>query len=142
MCIRDSCSVFLLVEFGVLRQLRRSRVFWPTYLGFFANPLLLVYVPYPLQESFLVLAFVALTPWLLDPDRFRAGWTLPAVAGVFLGVLYMTRPSNIVLALPVGGLLLAHLRELPGAGARLRAVGLFAALAVVVILPQLSLIHI
>jgi len=131
-----ACGLFLLAEFGVLRGLRQSRLFWPTYLGFFANPLLLVYVPYPLQESFLVLAFVALTPWLLDPERFKAGWQLPGVAGLFLGILYMTRPSNIVLAIPVAWLLLAHLRHLPSAAARARASGLFIALAAIVVLPQ------
>lgn len=129
-------TVFLLTELVVLRGLRRSRLFWPTYLGFFANPLLLIYVPYPLQESFLVLALVALTPWLLSLDPAKPGGQLPVASGLFLAVLYMSRPSNLVLAIPIGWLMLTHLRALPGLAARTRASLLFAALVALVVLPQ------
>jgi hypothetical protein len=131
-----SISVFLLVEFAVLMRIRGTRHFWPTYLGLFLNPLLLVYVPYPLQESFLFMAFAGLMPWLLVLDHRRGGWRFAAVLGLFFGVMYMTRPSNLVLALPVGVLLVGHLRALFSMRDRIRSCASFGLLFALVVAPQ------
>ena len=108
-----SITLFLLVEFGILLRLRGSALLWPVYLGLFVNPLVLVYVPYPLQESFLVLAFAALVPWLLALDHRSTSWRFPALLGFFFGAMYMARASHLVIALPVVILFAAHLRALP-----------------------------
>jgi hypothetical protein len=129
-------SVFLAVEFAVLMRTRESELFWPLYVGFFVNPLLLVYIPYPLAESFLLIAFNGLTSWLLVLDYRRGGWRFAAVLGLFAGVMYMTRPSNLVLAIPIGLLLVGHLRARVTASERLGSAAAFSLLAALVIAPQ------
>jgi hypothetical protein len=57
-------------------------------------------------------------------------------AGLFLGILYMARPSNGVLALPVLYLLAIHLRALPNHQARIRVASLFAGITLAVVIPQ------
>jgi hypothetical protein len=131
-----SIGAFLLAELAALLRLRGMAHFWPVYVGFFVNPLLLVYVPYPLQESFLVLAFAGLLPWLLAIDYRSGRWSFAALLGLFFGALYMTRASHLVLALPVALLLVGHLRALPGTPARVRSVAAFGLLVASVVLPQ------
>ena len=137
-----SSALLLISEFAVLLRLWRQPLFWPVYLAVFANPLVLVYVPYPMQESMIAIAFAALVPWLLVGDYRSNRWQFAGLLGLFFGVMYMIRPSHLTLAVPVVILLVGHLRAVPGIRARVLSLLAFAGFAVVVVVPQsLTVFH-
>jgi len=93
--------VFLLVEFIVLKTLWKMPLFFVFYIAVFINPLVLAYVPYPLQENFLVLLFSLFIPMIYASYVKGSGILLMISLGVFFGAMYMTRASEVLLLFPV-----------------------------------------
>lgn len=95
-----SITLLLIVELIVLFKFWGKKLLKIFYIGLFLNPLLLVYIPYPLQESFILLLTLFFLPILIFYGTQKKLWHYSFFLGLFLGLLYMTRSSLVLLVIP------------------------------------------
>jgi len=93
-------GLFIIIEYLMLCLIWGNKHFIIIYLSIFINPLILVYVPYPIQESFIVLTIALFFPLLLTSFRSNSWYLFTPLLGSLLGVLYMARPSHVLFTLP------------------------------------------
>jgi len=96
-----SIFFFLSIEFYIIKQLLKNKNLTLFYLSIFINPLALVYIPYPLQESFIILLFSLFVPLIFITYMQKKKILLIILLGLFLGSMYMARASQALLVLPI-----------------------------------------
>lgn len=96
-----SITFFIIIEANVLFLLWGKRHFLLFYFALFLNPLLMVYVSYPLQESFSILLFILFIPLIYINYINKNNYLLMLFLGLFFSSMYMARPSHLLLLIPV-----------------------------------------
>ncbi len=130
-------AISFLASRHILRRESRAR-----YLAFalptLFNPFLLAHVPFPLQESVLMLLVVPILVVLLAVRERSPATTLTLAVSV-LSLVFMIRNSVIWLAVPLALFVVLEMRRVPGAwraALRPRVAALLVAIPVVLVAPQ------
>jgi len=96
-----SIALFLIIEYVVLYLFWGKRFFILFYTALFLNPLLMVYIAYPLQESFFVLLFLLFIPLIFSAYVKKNSYLLLMLLGLFFSTMYMARASHLLLLVPI-----------------------------------------
>jgi hypothetical protein len=101
--------VHLLIATALIWSQRLTPIFFISFAAIYLNPLLLIYIPYPLQEGqFFLLAAPLLILILNSKNR---GARFFALVGTFAGIVTMLKSSFILMILPIALFAYVNLRK-------------------------------